>query len=260
MLPVEPLPRTFYPCPTLSIDIGGTLIKAAIVGTSGELISEFVRTDTPRPSTPDAVLSVISAIAEPLPSFDRVSVGFPGVVHGSIISTAPNLGTREWRGLDLAAALSSRLKRPVRILNDAIVYGLGVARGPGRECVLTFGTGMGCALFYNGKVFQGLELGQHLAIGGMTYDSYIGQEAFLNLGMDVWNERAAWVINSVFNLTNCERLHIGGGNSRRVRFSLPPYAVIAPLLATVAGGARLWHHDLDEMFEDAASTPAQGIT
>lgn len=241
--------------PTLSIDIGGTLIKAAIVGADGELISEFVRTGTPRPSTPEAVLSTISRLTEPLPPFERVSVGFPGVVHGSVVSTAPNLGTPQWRGFDLAAALGARFGRPVRVLNDAIVYGLGVAKGTGRECVLTFGTGMGCALFYDRRIFHGLELGQHPARDGMTYDAYIGQAAFEALGLDGWNQRAAWVVNSVINLMNCDHLYLGGGNSRRIQFPLPPHTSIAPLQATVAGGARLWHRDFDALF-DVSETEA----
>lgn len=241
---------------TLAIDIGGTLIKAAIVDRDGELISDFVRTPTPKPSTPDAVLSSISALTSPLPRFARISVGFPGVVNGSVVSTAPNLGTPDWRGFDLAAALTSRLSRPVRILNDAIVYGLGAAKGPGRECVLTLGTGMGCALFADGMIFQGLELGQHFARDGHTYDAFIGQAALEKIGPESWNERAALVIKSVYALTNCDRMFIGGGNSKRLSFALPAYASIAPLQATVAGGARLWHSDFDVIFATAGNARA----
>src|SRR4051812_11685485 len=126
---------------TLCVDIGGTLIKAAAVDETGTLVSDFITTPTPKPATPEAVLAVIRDATGPLPQFERVSVGFPGVVGRNYIETAPNLGTEYWREFDLVDALSKEFGVPVRVLNDAIVYGLGIARGPGRECVLTFGTG-----------------------------------------------------------------------------------------------------------------------
>src|SRR5689334_9978290 len=104
----------------LAVDIGGTLIKAAVVDDTGALVSEFVTTPTPRPATPEAVIALIARVAEPLPEFGRISVGFPGVVHCDCISTAPNLGTQHWKNFDLEGALHGTFGAPVRILNDAI--------------------------------------------------------------------------------------------------------------------------------------------
>jgi polyphosphate glucokinase len=232
----------------LAVDIGGTLIKAAVVDDSGALVSEFVTTPTPRPATPEAVIALITRIAESLPEFGCISVGFPGVVHCDCIVTAPNLGTQHWKNFDLEGALHGTFGAPVRILNDAIVYGLGVAKGPGRECVLTFGTGMGCALFSDGATFFGLELGQHYACDDCSYDQYVGHAAYLEIGLDAWNERAERVIEAVHALTNSNRVYLGGGNSRRITFALPPWAVLVPPSSGVAGGARLWQADMDRWF------------
>ena len=161
----------------LSLDIGGTLIKAAVVDASGALVSEFLTVPTPKPATPEAVIERSFRLTDRLPNFERISIGFPGVVTRTVISTAPNLGTHYWRGFDLEGAFRREFNKPVRILNDAIVYGLGIAKGPGRECVLTFGTGLGCALFTDGSAFHGLELGQHYACCEMSYDRFIGHAA-----------------------------------------------------------------------------------
>ncbi len=232
----------------LCVDIGGTLIKAATVNESGTLTSDFITTQTPKPSTPDAIVDLVADVVKTLPTFGRVSVGFPGVVGQQHIRTAPNLGTPQWKEFDLEQVLSQRLRAPVRVLNDAIVYGLGVAKGPGRECVLTFGTGMGCALFVNGTVFFGLELGQHHAIDDCNYDGYIGHAAYLELGPEAWNERAKRVLSSVQALTNVDRLYVGGGNSRRLTFGLPVWASVVPPATGISGGARLWRPEMDQWF------------
>ncbi|MBS0250208.1 MAG: ROK family protein [Proteobacteria bacterium] len=236
----------------LCVDIGGTLIKAATVNDNGALISDFITTQTPKPSTPDTIVGLITDIVKSLPAFGRVSVGFPGVVGRHYVKTAPNLGTQHWSEFDLEHTLSQRLNAPVRVLNDAIVYGLGVAKGPGRECVLTFGTGMGCALFVNGSAFFGLELGQHNAIDDINYDRYIGHSAYLEVGLEAWNERAKYVLNSVQGLTNVDHLYIGGGNSRRLTFDLPPCASVVPPSTGISGGARLWRPEMDQWFRQTS--------
>src|SRR5688572_18490924 len=78
---------------TLTIDIGGTGVKKIVVDSEGAALTERLRELTPQPATPDAVLEVIAKMVEPLPAYDRVSVGFPGVVMHGVVRTAPNLGT-----------------------------------------------------------------------------------------------------------------------------------------------------------------------
>ena len=79
--------------------------------------------------------------------FDRVSVGFPGVVRHGQVLTAPNLGTPSWRHFPLASSLAGKLGKPTRMLNDAEVQGLGVITGTGLECVITWAPGWASRCF-----------------------------------------------------------------------------------------------------------------
>src|SRR5689334_12963561 len=115
---------------TLAIDIGGTGIKALILGQDGAALTERARVETPRPATPRAVLAAIWHLIEPLGEFDRISVGFPGVVIDNVTRTAPNLHG-DWQGFELGRALAESSRRPVRVLNDAGVQGYGVIEGKG---------------------------------------------------------------------------------------------------------------------------------
>jgi len=233
---------------TLGIDIGGSNIKAAAVDAAGHLLAEQVRTPTPKPATPEAVLASIVKLAEAAPQFDRISVGFPGVVRGGEVVTAPNLGTPAWAGFAMIEVLAERFGVPVRMLNDAVVQGLGVVEGPGLECVLTLGTGVGCAIFRDRRLLVQLELGQHRMRKGKTYDQYAGQAALALKGPQVWNRRLRKVITQVLELTNCDRLYLGGGNARKISFEPPPQVKIVSNAAGITGGVRLWEEALDDLF------------
>lgn len=236
---------------TLGVDIGGTNVKASVLDRKGALIAEQVRTPTPKPATPDSVMKAIESLARKLPPFDRMSVGFPGVVKGGTTITAPNLGTQHWAGFKLIDAFAKRFGTPVRVLNDAAVQGLGVAQGGrGVECVLTLGTGVGCALFRDRRLLVNLELGQHRARKSKTYDQYIGQAALAEKGLAVWNRRVARAIAAVSELTVCDVLYVGGGNGRKIAFKLPPHVQIVSNTAGITGGVRLWESSLDELFRD----------
>jgi polyphosphate glucokinase len=246
---------------TLAVDIGGTRIKASVLDGSGKLVAPRVEVNTPAAPKPDAVLAAIEHLAHLLPDANRISIGFPGVVRGHAVVTAPNLGTSDWAGFPLVEAVCERFGRPARMLNDAAVQGLGVVEGPGLECVLTLGTGVGCALFRNRRLLLHLELGQHRARKRLTYDQYIGQAALTEVGAGRWNSRVEKALESVRSLTNCERLYIGGGNARKIAFPLPPGGVIVSNTAGVTGGVRLWESDLDELCDPggmkAAATHAE---
>jgi polyphosphate glucokinase len=233
---------------TLGVDIGGTNVKASVLDRTGALLANQLRSPTPKRATPQAVLDTIAKLAAQLPSFHRISVGFPGVVKGGRTMTAPNLGTRHWAGFELIDALSARFGTPARILNDAAVQGLGVVEGHGLECVLTLGTGVGCALFRNRRLLLHLELGQHRARKGKTYDQYVGQAALARRGPERWNERVRKVIDAVTELTSCDRLYIGGGNARKIAFAVPPHVKVVSNTAGITGGVRLWEPELDELF------------
>lgn len=233
---------------TLGVDVGGTNVKASVLDAAGVLAAEQIRSATPKPATPQAVLDVIAKLAAQLPPFHRISVGFPGVVNGGRVLTAPNLGTSYWAGFQLIEALAERFGTPVRLLNDAAVQGLGVVQGHGLECVLTLGTGVGCALFRNRRLLLHLELGQHRARGRKTYDQYIGQAALVRKGPKRWNRRVRKVIDTVTGLTSCDVLYIGGGNARKLTLDVPPHVRIVSNTAGITGGIRLWEPELDELF------------
>jgi polyphosphate glucokinase len=251
-IPEPPPVRSETPC-TLAVDIGGSSIKASVLDARGALAAAQVRTPTPRQATPKAVLDKIAELAAQLPSARRISVGFPGVVKGGRVITAPNLGTEHWAGFELMSALAERFGLPARVLNDAAVQGLGVVEGHGLECVLTLGTGVGCALFRNRRLLLPLELGQHRARGGKTYDEYVGQAALAAKGAKRWNRRLRRTIEAVTTLTTCDVLYIGGGNARRIAFEPPGHVRIVSNTAGITGGIRLWEPELDELFPGAQS-------
>jgi polyphosphate glucokinase len=230
---------------TLCIDIGGSHIKASVVDHLGKRTSSSIETPTPEPATPAGVITTIVALASHLPPYQRISVGFPGVVREGRILTAPNLGTKRWHGFDLAKRLNAALKKPVRVLNDAEVQGLGVISGKGLEFVITLGTGFGSAVFRDGQLMPHLELGQHPAWKSKTYDQFLGHAALLAKGAKQWNRRLAHALNFITVLLNFDRLYIGGGNARKVSLRLPENVKCVANEAGITGGVRLWDHRFD---------------
>jgi polyphosphate glucokinase len=224
---------------TLAIDIGGTGLKALILGPDGSALTERARVETPRPATPDALLPAIFALIEPLGEFDRISVGFPGVVVDGVTVTAPNLHKR-WQGFDLAKALTERLRRPARVLNDAGVQGLGVIENVGVEMVLTLGTGMGCALYVDGRYVPNLELAHHPFGNGKTYEEYVSAAALKKVGKKRWNKRVRKVIDQIQPIWNPRRLYLGGGNAKHLAIDLPANVTISANVAGLLGGIALW--------------------
>lgn len=234
---------------TLALDVGGSRLKAGLLDQDGAMVGERQRVDTPKPSPPGAVVPLLAGLAAKLPGFDRISAGFPGVVHDGVVLTAPNLGTRDWAGFDLAGALSERLGKPARVLNDASVQGLGVIAGRGLECVITLGTGFGFALYQDGKLLPHLEMGQHPAQKDMTYDQYVGNAALKAVGAEKWQRRMRRVIAQLETLVTYDALHIGGGNAKHLAFDLPANARLVDNAAGILGGVRLWDPAQDAAFK-----------
>jgi polyphosphate glucokinase len=245
---------------TLAIDIGGSHLKAGVLDANGTLVAGPVRVATPTPATPRQVLDALMAMIRPLGSFHRVSVGFPGVVRNGMVLTAPNLGTKQWRNFPLGPTLSEQLGKPVRLLNDASMQGLGVIVGKGLECVLTLGTGMGFALFRQGHLMPHMEMGQHIARGDATYDQYVGDAALRDIGRKPWNKRMRKVVDAMQTLLNYDTLYIGGGNARHIDFDLPANVHIVSNQAGVTGGARLWDPIMDELFPMPKAAHAEETT
>jgi polyphosphate glucokinase len=234
---------------TLTLDIGGTGLKAGLLDAEGAMIGSRARVETPHPSPPSAVVPMLVGLAHCLGEFDRVSCGFPGVVRGTKVLTAPNLGTDDWAGYDLAGVLHERLGRPVRLLNDATVQGLGVIAGTGVECVITLGTGFGFALFQNGRLAPHLEISHHTIFGHKTYDQFLGVEALRKVGKKKWRKRVQRMLVQLRVLVNWDKLYIGGGDARLLDFELPADVEIVSNDAGITGGVRLWDPKLDADFE-----------
>jgi polyphosphate glucokinase len=233
---------------TLAIDIGGTHLKAGVLSQAGDMSTGPVRVETPRPATPDALIAALHDLVGPLGKFQRISIGFPGVVRNGRVLTAPNLGTEAWRNFPLTKALADRLGAPARLANDATVQGLGVIAGHGLECVITLGTGMGFALFEDGRPGPHLELSQHPVRGRKTYDQYVGNAALHEVGRKRWNRRVRKAIGFIATLTSFDMLYIGGGNSRNIQGDLPEKVRVVSNEAGITGGIRLWDAHLDAMF------------
>jgi len=223
---------------TLAVDIGGSGIKVMVLDEQGSPLSERDRIDTPLVPTPDAVLDVVQRLAEGK-SFDRVSVGFPGVVRQGIIETAANLHP-DWIGFDLATILSKQLEKPVRVANDADIQGLGAVDGKGVELVVTLGTGFGAAMFLNGKLIPNLELGHHPFRKGETYEQQLGRAALDEIGKRRWNNRLERAIDLLERIFNYDSLYLGGGNTKKIDFVLPVNVKITPNVTGLLGGIALW--------------------
>jgi len=225
---------------TLGIDIGGTALKASVLDKHGRMIVERARMPTPYPCSPKVLLRALVKLVAPLPSFDRISIGFPGVVRGGHIVTAPHFGKKAWRGYALEAAVAERLERPARLLNDAEVQGLGVITARGLEVVLTLGTGIGSAVFADGWLAPHLELAQHPLYKGETYKEYAGNEALHRYGKKKWNRRVLKTIEAVDSLLHYDVLYLGGGNARHLTIDLPRNVRIASNDNGITGGIHLW--------------------
>jgi polyphosphate glucokinase len=229
----------------LSIDVGGTGLKAAIVDAHGSMRTERVRVKTPHPCPPALLVETLLALVEPLikpypPT--HVSIGFPGFVRDNLVLTAPHLGVQGWSDVPLARMLGERLGNPsVRMINDAEMQGFAAIAGHGLEFVLTLGTGAGTAMFRDGELMPHLELAHHPVSKKRAYDEYIGDAARRKVGNKRWNKRVEKIIDILDALVHYDKLWIGGGNSAHLAFELPANVATVSNERGLEGGARLWH-------------------
>lgn len=228
---------------TLSIDIGGSHVKAAVLDARGRPITDRVRVPTPDPSTPAAMGRAIRRLVPMVPPFDRASVGFPGVVEEGVVRTAANLHPA-WIGVDVERRMREWIGRPTRVANDADIQGLGVVEGKGVELVLTLGTGMGSALFLDGRLVPNLELGHLPWRRGDTYEDQLGDRPLLRIGKRRWNKRLRLAVETLRAAFNPRHIYLGGGNSRLVRRPLPHGVITVSNVAGILGGIKLWDQDV----------------
>lgn len=245
---------------TLSIDIGGTGLKASVLDAAGTMVADRVRVPTTYPLPPEGeggLVERLATLVEKLPEADRVSAGFPGMVRGGVILSAAHFVTvsgpgsdvdpellRAWDQFDLAEALQRAIGKPTRVANDADVQGLAVVDGSGLELVVTLGTGFGTAHFLDGALMPHLEVAHQPFRKGETYNQQVGELTRKEIGDDRWNRRVVKAIDTMAELFFYDHLYLGGGNARRVERDrlgdrLERITVVDNR-AGILGGIKLW--------------------
>jgi polyphosphate glucokinase len=181
----------------IGIDVGGSSIKAGVVDIGARrLLGELVSVATPRPAVPAAVMQAAAGLVAAMPDINAVGLAFPSVVKDGRARTAAHVDP-SWIDVDGSALASAALRRRVVFLNDADAAGLAEVRwGAGRGekgvvIMLTFGTGIGTALFMDGQLFPNTELG-HLELHGMDAEEWASARVRTQLGLD-WSEWIARV-------------------------------------------------------------------
>lgn len=224
---------------TLAIDIGGTGLKMLVLDEHGEPQTERTRVFTPSPATPQNVITALAGSAEAHRPFDRIAVGFPGVVVDGVTLNAPNLYP-SWTGFPLASALQERLGAPARVANDADVQGYGAIEGKGVELVVTLGTGVGGALFVDGILVPNLELGHAPFERGKSFEQVLGKAGLKSIRKKAWRKALDRALRIWLALFNPRRLYLGGGNAKKVRELPDERVVLVDNQAGLLGGIRLW--------------------
>lgn len=224
----------------LTIDIGGSHVKATILNEEGAPISDYARMPTPQPSTPANVIELIKELVKNFTDYTKISVGFPGYVRDGVVKTAPNLGSESWKDYPLQTNLAALLSRPAKVVNDADLQGVGIVSGKGLEMMITLGTGFGTALLLDGKLLPHFEIAHHPVKTDKDYDEYIGEAAFKKRGKDHWNYRLKKVFVIIKTVFNYDRLYISGGNAKNISFPLDDNMIVVNNREGIKGGARLW--------------------
>ncbi len=221
----------------IGVDIGGTGIKAGLVDTAaGTLIGERIRVETPHPSTPEAVVAATAELISTLGSDHPVGIGFPAPFVDGVPMMAANID-RSWVGVDAREAFSAKIGRPCAILNDADAAGLaeigfGAGRDqPGVTLLLTLGTGIGSALFLDGKLVPNTELG-HIEVRGKAGERRAAASVRENKGLSwkQWAARLNEYIDTVDRVIWPDLVILGGGVSKHADKWLDHLAVRPPVV------------------------------
>jgi polyphosphate glucokinase len=225
----------------LGIDIGGTGIKAAPVDVAtGKLLADRQKIATPRPAVPDAVADVVKQLTTSFKWSGPVGITFPGVVIDGVIRTAANLDPA-WIGLDAGALFGKAAGNPVRVLNDAdaagvaeMTFGAGVGH-EGTVLMLTFGTGIGSALFTKGVLVPNTEFG-HVEIHGHDAESRASEHAkeLHDLSWGKWAGRVDEYLQHVEAVLAPQLIIVGGGISKQADKWVPRLTGISARIVPAA--------------------------
>ncbi len=221
----------------LGIDIGGSGVKGAPVDPAlGELTAERHRVPTPQPSDVTSVVAAVRAVAAGFDVPERVGITFPGVVVDGVVRTAANMD-KSWVGAPAAELFAEAIGRPVAVLNDAdaagaaeMTYGAGRGR-TGTTLMLTFGTGIGSALFLDGRLVPNTEFG-HLELDGYEAEARASDRAreVEDLDWAGWAQRVERYLRHVQLLLQPSLIIVGGGVSKKADRWLPLIDAGAPVV------------------------------
>lgn len=240
---------------TLAVDCGGGTLKFALVAENLTILKQK-NLKVIYPFSPNDLVLTIKDVFEEFSPLDRIVVGIPGMIRQGVVVTTPHYqnsnGPRSkvdsslknaWDGFDAREAIASKLNVETIVLNDAQLHGLGVISGVGVELVLTFGTGLGYALFIDGRLTPHFELSRSPIGFNNIYDEYIGEKERKRLGDYWWSWRVWRLINKLAPVFMWDRLYLGGGNAlrlaKRVKNKLPKNIKIEKNSAALIGAAKL---------------------
>jgi polyphosphate glucokinase len=219
------------------VDIGGSGIKGCPVDLdAGRLIGERVRIETPQPSAPEAVYAAVGQIVAQFGWTEGIGVTFPGVMKHGVAYTAANMDKR-WIGTDVDAGMGRHVPGTVETLNDADAAGLAEMRfGAGRDrdgvvLMLTFGTGIGSALFVDGHLVPNTEFG-HIQVDGEDGERRASAAAREREDLDypAWAQRVDRYLDVLEAGLWPDLIIVGGGVSKKAHKWVPLLTTRTPVV------------------------------
>jgi polyphosphate glucokinase len=215
------------------------------------------------------LLDELGALAATQPSYDRVSVGFPGAIRMGRVREVPAFSRRGpgqppdpelvgmWTGFELESALADRFGKPTRVANDADVQGSAVISGQGMELVITLGTGVGCAVFFDGMLLPHMELSHGRFGHGQSIEVACGDHERQKIGKEAWRARVMDALDAFEAMVLPDHLYVGGGNAKKLDpDEIGPNRTIVPNISGLLGGIALWERT-EAGPQRSAPTPAR---
>jgi polyphosphate glucokinase len=241
------------------VDIGGSGIKGCLVDLEkGQLVGERLRIETPQPASPEPVYEVVGRIVDSFGWTDRIGVTFPGVMKRGVAHTAANVD-KSWIGTDVDAGLGAFVPGTVETLNDADAAGIAEMRyGAGRDragvvLMLTFGTGIGSALFVDGTLVPNTEFG-HIQVDGEDGERRAAASAREReeLSYPEWARRVDRYLDVLEAGVWPDLIIVGGGVSKKAHKWVPLLSPRTPVVpaqllndAGIVGAALAAHERAD---------------
>jgi len=223
----------------LGIDVGGSGVKGGIVDlTTGQLVGDRFRVETPQPATPEAVAQAVAEVVHHFNWTGPLGVCYPGVVVNGVVHTAANVDP-SWIGRNAEEIYSAALGgQPVTVLNDADAAGLAEQHyGAGRNkngtvLLLTFGTGIGSAVIHNGILLPNTEFG-HIEVGGKEAERRAAASVMERKGWSYrrWTRQVTRVLIAVENAICPDLIIAGGGISKKADKWIPLLENRTPVVA-----------------------------